>query len=69
MLPKRFTEPLMEGPYKGETFTEEILNKMLDYFYEFRGWNKQTGVPTREKLEELELGYVADQLENLGISC
>lgn len=64
-LPKRFTEPLPEGPYKGEAFPREVLEKMLDYYYEFRGWNKRTGIPTREKLEELELKYVADSLENM----
>jgi len=40
---------------------------MLNQFYKLRGWDKKTGIPTREKLEELELGYVADKLETLGI--
>ena len=66
-LPKRFTEPLPEGPYKGEAFPEEVFERMLNQFYSLRGWNKETGVPTREKLEELELGYVADSLETLGL--
>lgn len=66
-LPKRFTEPLPEGPYKGEAFPRKVLEKMLDYYYEFRGWSKETGIPAREKLEELELGYVANELGNLGV--
>jgi aldehyde:ferredoxin oxidoreductase len=66
-LPKRFAEPLPEGSYKGETFSSQTLAKMLDYYYEFRGWDKETGVPTKEKLEELELGYVAKELESLGM--
>ncbi len=65
-LPKRFAEPLSEGPCKGETFSSRTLAKMLNYYYEFRGWDKETGVPTKEKLVELELGYVAKELENLG---
>jgi len=64
-LPKRFTEPLPEGPYKGQAFSQKELEKMLDYYYEFRGWDKETGIPTREKLKELELEYVARELENL----
>jgi len=66
-LPKRFTEPLPEGPYAGEAFPAEALGKMLDYYYEFRGWSKETGIPTKEKLEELGLRYVAQELENLAI--
>jgi len=65
-LPKRFTEPLIEGPYKGETLSNQAFAEMLNHFYEFRGWDKKTGIPTKEKLEELELGYVAKELENLG---
>jgi len=38
---------------------------MLNQFYKLRGWNEKTGIPTRKKLEELELGYVADNLETL----
>jgi aldehyde:ferredoxin oxidoreductase len=67
-LPKRFTEPLPEGPYVGQTFSKESLSRMLDYYYEFRGWNKETGIPSPEKLEELDLGYVAAQLEVSGPS-
>ncbi|MDH5438496.1 MAG: aldehyde ferredoxin oxidoreductase family protein [Candidatus Bathyarchaeota archaeon] len=66
-LPKRFTEPLPEGPYKGEAFPEDVFERMLNHFYRLRGWNKKTGIPTRKKLEELELRHVADNLENLGI--
>jgi aldehyde:ferredoxin oxidoreductase len=32
---------------------------MLDYWYELRGWNKETGIPTKEKLKELGLEYAA----------
>ncbi|MGD8506679.1 MAG: aldehyde ferredoxin oxidoreductase family protein [Candidatus Bathyarchaeota archaeon] len=67
-LPERFTEPLPEGPLKGEALSRPLLEKMLDCYYEFRGWHKQTGIPTRQKMEELEMKYVADSLERLGIS-
>ena len=38
---------------------------MLDEYYELRKWDKKTGWPTREKLEELDLKDVADALEKL----
>ena len=37
---------------------------MLDDYYAARGWDKN-GIPTRAKLEELELKDIADDL-NLG---
>ena len=39
---------------------------MLDEYYQWRGWEKDTGFPTRTKLEELDLKDVADQLEKMG---
>jgi aldehyde:ferredoxin oxidoreductase len=63
-LPPRFrVEELPEGPSKGTTFEQE---SMLDEYYAERGWNKMTGIPTRETLEKLELAYVATELERLG---
>ncbi len=64
-LPSRLMEPLPEGPYKGEAIPQETLDKMLDYYYEMRGWNITTGKPSEKKLEELGLGYVAKELAEL----
>jgi aldehyde:ferredoxin oxidoreductase len=44
----------------------ELEEQILSTYYKFKGWNMD-GVPTREKLEELDLGYVADDLEMRGI--
>jgi len=62
-LPERLlTEPLKGGASKGHFISKDELNRMLDEYYTERGWNVETGVPTGEKLEELGLGYVVDQL-------
>jgi len=65
-LPERFTEQLTNGVCRGESISKEVLQKLLDYYFEFRGWDVETGIPTREKLEELDLGYAADELQRLG---
>ena len=39
------------------------LKLMLDEYYTARGWNLDTGIPTREKLVELRLGFAADALK------
>jgi aldehyde:ferredoxin oxidoreductase len=38
---------------------------MLDDYYQVRGWNRETGFPTREKLDSLDLSSVANELEKL----
>lgn len=45
----------------------ELEKKLLDTYYKFKGWNMD-GIPTRETLEALGLGYVAEDLEQRGIS-
>jgi aldehyde:ferredoxin oxidoreductase len=60
-LPERLmTEPLEVGASKGHVISKEDLKQMLDEYYTERGWDLNTGAPTREKLKELGLGYVAD---------
>ncbi len=51
-LPKRLLEdPIPEGPTKGE---QSKLAVMLPLYYEERGWDA-SGIPTEEKLAQLEL--------------
>ncbi len=44
----------------------ELEEKLLDAYYKFKGWNHD-GIPTKETLQELDLGYVAEDLERRGI--
>lgn len=65
-VPRRFLEePISAGPRKGEHLGS-VLPKMLDDYYEARGWDKETGLPTRAKLETLGLKEIADDLESMG---
>jgi aldehyde:ferredoxin oxidoreductase len=63
-LPSRFMEPLEAGPTKGQLFTNEELNGMLNNYYDICGWDIETGTPTKEKLKELELSHVIEQLNS-----
>ena len=56
------TEPLKAGSSEGHFISKDDLNTMLNEYYTARGWDIDTGSPTRKKLEELGLGYAADQL-------
>jgi aldehyde:ferredoxin oxidoreductase len=40
---------------------------LKDAYYSARGWDLETGRPTRKKLEELDLKDVADELDKDGL--
>jgi len=55
-LPGRLMEdPLPEGPAQGMVIEKETLEMLKDAYYEFRGWDKESGKPSAEKLGELGL--------------
>lgn len=55
ILPYRVMHtPIPDGPSKGRYCSQENLDKMLDKYYDLRGWSRE-GIPTREKLAELGL--------------
>lgn len=66
-LPPRVMQPLMEGPLKGEGYPRDVLENMLDLYYDYRGWDRRRGWPRREKLEELGLEWVAGDLLTRGL--
>jgi aldehyde:ferredoxin oxidoreductase len=62
-LPERLmTEPLKDGASKGHCISKRDLEQMLNEYYTERGWDVETGIPTRGKLKELGLESVADEL-------
>jgi aldehyde:ferredoxin oxidoreductase len=36
-----------------EPVTREMLDRMIDDYYDEQGWDRESGIPTRERLEEL----------------
>ena len=63
-LPDRaFEDPVPNGAVKGSKLDRGRFKELLRTYYELRGWDPETGVPTRGKLEELGLPDVADALE------
>ncbi len=54
-------EPCPEGPHKGKTGSM-MFEPVLDEYYEWRGWDKQSGLQTRSKLEELGMEDIAEVL-------
>jgi len=44
----------------------ELEENLLSTYYKFKGWNMD-GIPTKERLHELDLDYVTEDLEKRGI--
>jgi len=56
-LPPRSLEPTNEGGNAGKV---PDIKKMMAEYYEFRGW--KNGIPTKEKLKELDLGHLIPEI-------
>ncbi|SHJ76844.1 aldehyde:ferredoxin oxidoreductase [Dethiosulfatibacter aminovorans DSM 17477] len=62
--PKRLMEEKVPtGFAKGSVLDKERWDKLLDKYYEIHGWNKDTGLPSKETLEELGLGFCIEEVE------
>jgi len=61
-LPERIFTPLENGALEGEAFPREEFETALSNLYTLKGWDPETGIPTRERLEELSLGWATDLL-------
>jgi len=61
--PQRFyEEPVNDGPAKGALLYQDDIDKMLDEYYEIRGWDIKTGIPSKQKLVELDLADVVREI-------
>lgn len=60
-IPERFFEPMRDGTLKGHHVDRKTFGEALQLYYGMMGWD-QDGRPTRAKLEELGVGWLAQQL-------
>ncbi|MGD0331063.1 MAG: aldehyde ferredoxin oxidoreductase family protein [Nitrososphaeria archaeon] len=58
-LPPRFSENMSGGNSSEQKITRADLDKMLDEYYQLRGWDVNTGIPTASKLASLGLSRIA----------
>jgi len=50
------------GAFNGSFLDKEKFGKMLEDYYQLRGWNKETGIPEKEHLKALGLEDVAEDM-------
>src|SRR3990172_10228144 len=63
-LPARFFEPFTDGPLTGVAIDPAAFAAAKASYYGMMSWNPETGFPTRYKLEELDLDWVAEMIES-----
>ncbi len=63
---KWFEVPLSKGPLAGMKLSKEIYDRLLDLYYDARGWDK-SGIPKKSTLEKFGLTDVAEKLEKVGV--
>jgi len=63
--PKGEEYPLMDY-YGTRALTEEDVDGLIEDYYDERGWDPKTGIPTKEKLVELKLEDIAEDLSGSG---
>ena len=61
VLPPRMFQPLSSGTFKGHRLGKAEFEESAKKVYQMANWD-ENGVPTRAKLEELDLGWIADEL-------
>ncbi|MEA3407470.1 MAG: aldehyde ferredoxin oxidoreductase family protein [Chloroflexota bacterium] len=61
-LPERSYGPTRGGALSDGGIDREELREAVHTFYAMMGWDKETGVPTVEKLQELGVGWAAEYL-------
>ncbi len=67
-LPSRFFTPFgSDTPaLEGVALDEGSLQEALDKYYRMYGWDPETGIPTRERLEELDIGWTWQEFAKQG---
>lgn len=64
--PRDMNEPIPTGEVAGWKMDRKSFDALLDEYYELHSWDKETSFPTRKCLEDLDLKYVADDLDKIG---
>ena len=63
VLPERLHQPLENGALAGVAIPKAEFENALTQVYQLKGWDPQTTAPTRAKLRELGIEWVANLLE------
>jgi aldehyde:ferredoxin oxidoreductase len=63
IIPDRLYEAFDSGPLKDKKIGKETMHQAIQTYYGMAGWNPERAVPTKEKLQELDLAWVIEELD------
>jgi len=63
ILPERIHQPLENGALEGQFIDRDAFLEARSQLYAIKGWDHKSGIPTRERLESLSLGWAADLVD------
>ena len=63
IIPERFYEAFNSGPLKDKKIGKQTMHQAIQTYYKMAGWDPERAVPTAEKLQELDLGWVVKELD------
>ncbi len=61
-LPERLFQGLENGALQGNALPRDEFEASLTSLYRIKGWHPESGVPTRERLEGLSLGWALEMI-------
>jgi len=61
-LAPRSYEPTTSGPLAEGGIDPEALRQAIHTYYAMLGWDRESGIPTPETLQELDVGWAIDYL-------
>jgi aldehyde:ferredoxin oxidoreductase len=61
-LPERIFTPLANGALEGVGISKSEFEQSMNALYRRKGWDPESGAPTRERLRELDIEWVADEI-------
>ncbi len=63
IIPERLYKAFNSGPLKDKKIDKEEMRQAIQTYYKMAGWDPERAVPTKEKLQELDLGWVVEELD------
>jgi aldehyde:ferredoxin oxidoreductase len=67
IIPERLYKAFNSGPLKGKEIGKQTMHQALQTYYKMAGWDPERAIPTAEKLQELDLGWVVEELDKTAI--
>lgn len=66
VLPERMFAPMADGPSQGTRIDEAAFTEAVKTYYQYAGWDPESGNPTDGTLRRLSLGWLCDRE---GVRC